>query len=78
LGDEPARVLKVSDLLAQFPFAHTIEMTHRLAGGALEVETMARNESIGSMPVAMGFHPYFRFTMRRATSGASTLQRGIG
>ena len=30
------------DLMAQFPFAHTLTMTHRLAGGELEVETAHR------------------------------------
>lgn len=51
---------KYPDLMAQFPFAHTIEMTYRLAGGVLEVETQVRNQSMAAMPVAMGFHPYFR------------------
>ena len=48
------------DLMAQFPFAHTIEMTYRLAGGRLEVETALENHSMEPMPVAIGFHPYFR------------------
>jgi len=48
------------DLMAQFPFAHTISMTHRLADGALEVETSLENLSADPMPVAIGFHPYFR------------------
>mgnify|MGYP005835819991 CR=1 FL=1 len=51
---------KHPDLMAQFPFAHTIEMTYRLAGGALEVETRLLNHSSQPMPVAIGFHPYFR------------------
>jgi len=48
------------DLMAQFPFAHTIEMTYRLAGGALEVETRLINHSEDPMPVAIGYHPFFR------------------
>ena len=48
------------DLMAQFPFAHSIEMTYRLAGGALEVETALENESSEPMPVAVGYHPYFQ------------------
>jgi aldose 1-epimerase len=48
------------DLMAQFPFAHTITMTHRLADGALEVETAIENLAAEPMPVAIGFHPYFR------------------
>lgn len=48
------------DLAAQFPFAHTIEMTYRLSGGRLEVRTTIRNESASAMPVMLGYHPYFQ------------------
>jgi len=48
------------DLMAQFPFAHLIEMTYRLSGGALEVATRLENRSAEPMPVAIGFHPYFQ------------------
>src|SRR5262245_15228525 len=48
--------------MKQFPFAHTIEMTYRLQAGALEVATTIRNMSADPMPVAIGFHPYFRLT----------------
>jgi len=48
--------------IAQFPFAHTIEMTHRLQDGALEVATRIQNLSAEAMPVAVGFHPYFQLT----------------
>jgi len=48
------------DLMAQFSFAHSIEMTHRLRGGALEVETVLENQSSEPMPVAVGYHPYFQ------------------
>ena len=50
------------DWMAQFPFAHTIEMTYRLKGGALEVETVIDNLSSSAMPIAIGFHPYFQLT----------------
>lgn len=50
---------KYPALMAQFPFAHTIEMTYRLSNGALEVETALDNHSTESMPVAIGYHPYF-------------------
>jgi aldose 1-epimerase len=46
--------------MKQFPFAHTIEMTHRLRDGVLEVATRIDNLSIEPMPVAIGFHPYFQ------------------
>ena len=47
------------DLMAQFPFAHVITMTHRLSGGELEVETTLENRCAEAMPVAIGHHPYF-------------------
>ncbi len=47
-------------LMAQFPFAHTIEMTYRLKDGGLEVETAIENHAAEPMPVAIGYHPYFR------------------
>jgi aldose 1-epimerase len=46
--------------MKQFPFAHAIEMTYRLQGGSLEVATKIENMSAEPMPVAIGFHPYFR------------------
>lgn len=48
------------DLMAQFPFAHEVTMTYRLAGGALQVETSLENHSATGMPVAIGYHPYFQ------------------
>ena len=51
---------KYPELMAQFPFAHTIEMTYRLSDGALEVETVLENHSTEPMPVAVGYHPYFQ------------------
>ena len=48
--------------MKQFPFAHSIEMTHRLRDGVLEVTTSIQNLAAEPMPVAIGFHPYFRLT----------------
>ncbi len=48
------------DYMAQFPFAHNLEMTYRLRDGALEVETAIENLSESPMPVGIGYHPYFR------------------
>jgi len=48
--------------MQQFPFAHTLQMTYRLADGALEVRTRIDNLSAEPMPVAIGFHPYFQLT----------------
>src|SRR5207253_8462609 len=39
------------DWMAQFPFAHSIEMTYRLVDGALEVLTKLHNLSNEAMPV---------------------------
>jgi len=48
------------DLMAQFPFAHAIEMTYRLAAGGLQVETLVENLGNEPMPVGIGYHPYFQ------------------
>jgi aldose 1-epimerase len=48
--------------MKQFPFAHAIEMTHRLLNGVLELRTRIENLSADPMPVAVGFHPYFRLS----------------
>jgi aldose 1-epimerase len=45
--------------MAQFPFAHNIDMTYRLQNGVLEVETAIDNLSADAMPVGVGYHPYF-------------------
>jgi aldose 1-epimerase len=50
------------DWMAQFPFAHTIELTQRLEDGVLEVRTSIVNLSTEPMPVAIGFHPYYQLT----------------
>jgi aldose 1-epimerase len=50
---------KHPELMAQFPFAHTIEMTYTLSNGVLEVTTAIHNLSADAMPVSVGFHPYF-------------------
>jgi len=47
-------------LRAQFPFPHVIEMTYRLSGGALTVETRIINQGDTAMPVSLGYHPYFQ------------------
>ena len=49
-----------ADRMAQFPFAHTIEMTYRLSGGSLEVATRIENTGAQTMPLSIGYHPYFQ------------------
>jgi aldose 1-epimerase len=48
--------------MKQFPFAHSIEMTHRLQDGVLQVQTTITNLSAEQMPVAIGFHPYYQLS----------------
>jgi aldose 1-epimerase len=50
------------DWMAQFPFAHAIEVTHRLKAGSLEVATKVENLSSEPMPLSLGYHPYFQLS----------------
>jgi aldose 1-epimerase len=47
------------ELMAQFPFAHSIDMTYRLSDSTLQVETAIHNLSAAAMPISLGYHPYF-------------------
>ncbi len=53
---------KVPEYMAQFPFAHVIEMTYRLSGSELEVRTAIENHSSEPMPLCIGFHTYYQIT----------------
>lgn len=53
---------KRPDWMAQFPFAHTYEMTHRLRDGVLEVETVVKNHAVEAMPLSLGYHTYYQLT----------------
>lgn len=65
-GDDAAQVTSRLEFwkhpawMAQFPFAHTIEMTHRLSDGVLEVRTSIRNLCTEAMPLVIGFHPWYQ------------------
>jgi aldose 1-epimerase len=48
------------EMMAQFPFPHTLTMTYRLRNGSVEVETAIENHGADPMPVGIGFHPYFQ------------------
>jgi aldose 1-epimerase len=48
------------DWMAQFPFAHNLEVTHRLKDGALEIETALENLSSQPMPLSLGYHTYYQ------------------
>jgi aldose 1-epimerase len=54
------RFWKHPELMAQWPFAHEYEMTYRLADGTLEVKVTVTNLSTEAMPIALGYHPYYR------------------
>src|SRR5207302_5299498 len=51
--------------MAQFPFAHAIEITHRLHGATLEVETAIENLCEEPIPLCIGYHPYFKLDSPR-------------
>ncbi len=51
---------KHPEWMAQFPFAHSIVMTHRLYGGELEVRLTIENHSTDPMPLIIGFHPWYQ------------------
>ncbi len=48
------------EMMAQFPFPHTLNMTYRLRNGSVEVETAIENHGTDPLPVGIGFHPYFQ------------------
>jgi aldose 1-epimerase len=50
---------KNPQFMKQFPFAHTITMTYRVADGVLEVRTRLDNLSTEPMPVVIGYHPIY-------------------
>ena len=51
---------KYPELMANWPFAHSYEMTYTLTNGALEVTTSVTNLGAQPMPVSIGFHPYLQ------------------
>jgi aldose 1-epimerase len=66
-GDEAVTTSRLEfwkhpEWMAQFPFAHTLEMTHRLKNGVLEVETVIENHSTEPMPLSLGYHTYYQLT----------------
>jgi aldose 1-epimerase len=45
--------------MQQWPFAHTVTVTYKVANGALEVRTRVDNMSEQPMPVVLGYHPIY-------------------
>jgi galactose mutarotase-like enzyme len=52
------------DLLASFPFPHELTVGVRLSASRLRVETVVRPTGRTPVPVAFGWHPYFRLPDR--------------
>ena len=48
------------EILDQFPFPFTFEVTHRIRNGAMEIDVIAENTGERTMPAGFGIHPYFR------------------
>lgn len=66
-GDHSAEVVSKLEfhrhpaLIAQFPFAHSVQMTYRLGQvSQLRVDVKITNEGREPLPISMGFHPYFQ------------------
>ncbi|MGD9903320.1 MAG: aldose 1-epimerase [Vicinamibacterales bacterium] len=55
-------VYRHPEWMRQWPYAHVVEITYRLAGGVLEVATAVENLSAEPMPLSIGYHPYFQLT----------------
>ncbi|MBX7186787.1 MAG: aldose 1-epimerase [Vicinamibacteria bacterium] len=48
------------EILGQFPFPFTLEVTHRVRNAALEIDVVAENTGERTLPAGFGLHPYFR------------------
>ena len=49
-----------SELLAAFPFRHTLEIEASVSPDRLSITTTIRPTSATAVPIAFGFHPYLR------------------
>ncbi len=47
-------------ILEQFPFPFSLQVTYRLKEGALELQVVAQNTGECDLPAGFGIHPYFR------------------
>ena len=60
VGDQPPGLLQAAGLDGAVSLRTHDQITYRLKDGALNVAVESRNLSAEPMPVAIGFHPYFR------------------
>lgn len=58
------------ELLAGFPFPHSLSIAATLDGNALTVRTTVRADAGSPVPIAFGFHPYFTLPGVPASSGS--------
>jgi galactose mutarotase-like enzyme len=63
------------DLLASFPFPHTLDLEARLEPGALSVTTSVTPTGDRPVPIAFGWHPYFRLGNAQRRSWTLALPR---
>ncbi|MDX1782228.1 MAG: aldose 1-epimerase family protein, partial [Thalassovita sp.] len=61
------RLRDSAETRAAYPFAFSLEVSHRLVGAALEVAAQVENEGVETMPFGLGFHPAFRWPLPGAT-----------
>lgn len=48
------------EILGQFPFPFTLQLTYRVRNDGLELHAVAENTGARGMPAGFGIHPYFR------------------
>jgi galactose mutarotase-like enzyme len=48
------------DLMTVFPFPHRLQVEHGISGETLTITTMVRASGDAPVPIAFGYHPYFR------------------
>ena len=59
------RFTQFPKLMAQFPFAHHLQMRHTLKEGRLHITVKIFNECNEAIPVSLGYHPYYTLPGRR-------------
>ncbi len=65
-------------MLAYYPHAACFRFTYRLKDGTLSLSGEIANRSGETMPLSLGFHPYFAFAKGEARPRAGRDSRGGG
>jgi aldose 1-epimerase len=50
---------KLTDLLAVFPYPHSVEISIKISPTSLQLQTEVSADSESPVPISFGFHPYF-------------------